>query len=62
MKVIYHFKCAECNKEISELMEYGEIEAFLSENKCSCGGDMKRAYGVGGIKFNGKGYTKHYRG
>lgn len=59
MKVIYHFKCIECKKEISKLMEYNEMELFLSENPCvKCGGEMKRVYGLNAVHFKGSGYTK----
>ena len=59
MKIIYHFKCEECKHEIGKLMEYEEIEFFISENSCKfCDGKLKRVYGFSAGHFKGEDFTK----
>ena len=44
----YEFKCTNCekvNEELMTLTEYGSrCKNEILDNKCSCGGDMKRVF------------------
>lgn len=63
LKINFYFKCKKCKTEISELMEHIEVAGFIEANKCGkCGGVLAQSFGIGGIQFKGKGFTKKYIG
>jgi predicted nucleic acid-binding Zn ribbon protein len=61
MIVEYGLMCTneDCKTELQARCTYDELQQLIKTDKCpECGADIRRHYGLGGIKFNGTGFTR----
>lgn len=58
MTRMYGFKCQKCDELYEALCEFEEIESIEKEDKCECGGNIKRQWLFGRGIFKGEGFTR----
>ena len=55
---LYGLVCNKCNAKYETFCTPDKLILEIEENKCECGGDLRRDWTFGMGKFNGAGFTK----
>ena len=58
-QILYGLICTKCGTLFESRTTLDELALELESTKCTeCGGDLRRDWGCGLVKFNGSGFTR----